>query len=388
MLKILFFILITIFCIALTPAFVHAAENPLSKPNNKFGIHILFSAELSEASRLVNSNGGDWGYVTIPIQAKDKDLEKWQEFMDEAKKLHLIPIIRIATENYYFDTKVWRKPEMDDILDFANFLDSLEWPTKNQYVVIFNEVNRSDEWGNEVNPEEYAKILEYAVNTFKSKNNNFFIISAGLDNASANVPNNSLNQYDFMISMNKTVPGIFGLIDGLGSHSYPNPAFSQAPWIITNKNISSFKFEKNLAYNLSGKNLPVFITETGWSHKKVPENQIASYFSFAFESVWSDSNIVAVTPFLLQAGTEPFLQFTFLDKNGGYNEIFKTIQKISKIKGEPVINYSMNRTLDLSPITDNIPLKSFSQNIQYGNPVRERAEAVTVFLKWFLKLFV
>lgn len=386
MLKVIFS-LITVFCFTLIPV-VHAIEDPLSKPNNKFGIHILFPAELSEASRLVNSNGGDWGYVTIPIQAKDRDLEKWQRFMDDAKKLHLIPIIRIATENYYFDTKVWRKPEMDDVLDFANFLNSLEWPAKNRYVVIFNEVNRSDEWGNEVNPAEYARILEYAVNTFKSKNSDFFVISAGLDNASANVPSNSSNQYDFMIEMNKAVPGIFGLIDGLGSHSYPNPAFSQVPWVITNKNINSFKFEKNLAYNLSGKNLPVFITETGWSHKNVPENQIASYFIYAFASVWSDNNVTAVTPFLLQAGTEPFLQFTLLNKNGDYNEIFKTIQKISKIKGEPDINHSPNRTLDLPIITGNTPLKSFSQKIQYGNPVREKADAITVFLKWFLKLFV
>ena len=45
--------------------------------------------------------------------------------MDESKKLHIIPILRLATEGDYFDKISWRKPKYEDILDFANFLDSL-----------------------------------------------------------------------------------------------------------------------------------------------------------------------------------------------------------------------------------------------------------------------
>lgn len=386
MLKILIFILGIIFCITKLSADAHAIVDPLSFPNNKFGIHILFTTELAEASKLVNSSGGDWGYVTIPIQAGDKNLEKWQKFMDDAKTLHLIPIIRIATENYYFDTKVWRRPDNTDIVDYANFLDSLNWPVKNRYVVIFNEVNRADEWGDDTSPAQYAEILQYAVSFFKSKSEDFFIISAGLDNGSANIPNSSFSQYDFMIEMDRAVPGIFSQIDGLGSHSYPNPAFSQVPWRISNKSVSSFRFERNLAYDLSGKNLPVFITETGWSHNKLSKDQIASYFTYAFESVWSDNSVVAVTPFLLQAGAEPFLQFTLLNKNGDYNEVSKAIQRIPKIEGKPTINYDVVHTLDLSSNINNIPLKNFSQKNQYDSQAREKAKTITTFFKWLLKL--
>jgi len=113
----------------------NAAENPLRVANNKVGIHILFPDELEKAAALVNSNGGDWGYVVIPIQAGDKNLAKWQGFMDKAKKLHLIPIIRLATEGDYFNTRVWRVPTPADVLDFANFLSSLDWPTKNRYII-------------------------------------------------------------------------------------------------------------------------------------------------------------------------------------------------------------------------------------------------------------
>lgn len=382
MLKMLIFILSTALSFTFVPKNAHAIVDPLTIANNKFGVHILFTTELSDAARLVNSSSGDWGYVTIPIQAGDKDLEKWQKFMDSAKENHIIPIIRIATENYYFNTKVWRKPDRTDILDFANFLNSLDWPVKNKYVVIFNEVNRADEWEGNPNPKEYAQILSYAAQIFKSLSSDFFIISSGLDNASTNIPNNSFNQYDFMIQMDQEVPGIFGQVDGLGSHSYPNPGFSTPPWLRKNNSISSFKFEKNLVFELTGKNLPIFITETGWSRERLSENEIASYFTYAFENVWSDQNIVAVTPFLLRGGG-PFSEFSLLDENGNYNEVSKTLHQIRKTKGNPIINkvpsyFSRNNS--------NIPFKIFAQKNQYENFSIKNAQAVTPFLKWLLKI--
>src|SRR5581483_2883827 len=105
----LFVCIFALFLATVSPAF--AIEDPFSHPNNKIGIHILFPSELSNAAKLVNSNGGQWGYVLIPVQSGDKDLQKWQKFMDDCKTLHLIPIIRLATEGDYFNTTVWRKPD-------------------------------------------------------------------------------------------------------------------------------------------------------------------------------------------------------------------------------------------------------------------------------------
>ncbi len=386
MLKILIYILTIIFIFAFIPGNSYAILDPFSSPNNKFGVHILFTSELEKARELVNTSGGDWGYVTIPIQAGDKDIDKWQKFMDDCARLHLIPIIRIATENYYFNTSVWKRPSESDILDFANFLNTLNWPVKNRYIIIFNEVNRGDEWEGLLNPAEYAYILSYASEAFKSRSEDFFIISAGLDNAAANVSDSSMNQFDFMLQMNDAVPGIFEKIDGLGSHSYPNPAFSQPPMRTTNMSISSFKFEKDLADRLSGKNLPIFITETGWSRKKVSDIQIGFYFSYAFEEVWNDPGIAAVTPFLLQAGGEPFWQFSLLNEHGGYNEISLAIQKIPKTKGEPVINFNTTISQNLSDKKESVPLKIFPVETQYDKPEEEKTEAIVSLLKWFLML--
>lgn len=184
--KLYLFLFLWLFALVL-PLKASAIFDPLTRPNNFRGIHILFPSELEDANKLVNSKDGQWGYVTIPIQAGEKDLDKWQAFMNDCRRLKLIPIIRLSTEAYYNDTNVWRIPTDLDILDFANFLNSLNWPIENRYVVVFNEMNRFDEWGGQApNPAEYAEILSYAVDVFKAKSQNFYMIMGGLDNAAPN----------------------------------------------------------------------------------------------------------------------------------------------------------------------------------------------------------
>lgn len=358
-----------------------ALENPLNVPNNKYGIHILFPEEIQEAANLVNSKNGDWGYVIIPIQSGDKNIEKWQEFMDNAKKYHIIPIIRLASEGDYFNTKVWRKPTEYDVLDFANFLNSLDWPTKNRYIVVFNEPNRNDEWGGNTDPADYAKILSYTSIIFKSLNENYFIISAGLDNASATIPNLSFNNYDFLQLMTKAVPDVFEKIDGLGSHSYPNPAFSKEPNKLDPESIATFRFENQLIKNYIGRELPVFITETGWI-RPIGENKIASYYEIANKTAWSDQYIVAITPFLLKAGAGPFEKFSFLDKNGMATPIYKTYQNLEKQKGEPVV---IEKVLgDQAPKTTQ-EVKQFDNRLYSARAKGVKKTFETVF-NWIFKI--
>lgn len=332
--KVLYLILLFLLIILIPPT-ATAVENPLAVPNNKFGIHILFQDELKDAAKLVNSNGGDWGYILIPIQSGDRDLVKWQKFMDVARENHVIPVIRLASEGDYFNTKVWRRPNAYDVLDFANFLNSLDWPTKNRYVVVFNEPNRGDEWGGNPDPSDYAEILSYAVYAFKAINENFFLISAGLDNASITIPGQSFQEFTFLNRMNDAVPGIFERIDGLGSHSYPNPAFSKPPTKTDSESIATFRYENDFVKQLTGRALPVFITETGWTQEKVNDQIIGQYFKQAFETIWTDEHIVAITPFLFKAGTPPFDQFSFVTHDGGFSKQYSAFAELNKQKGQP-----------------------------------------------------
>ena len=363
---------------------VFAVENPLNVPNNKVGIHILFPQELAKAAQLVNSNGGSWGYVVIPIQSGDKDFVKWQNFMDEAKKLHVIPIIRLATEGDYFNTKVWRKPTDADVLDFANFLNSLTWPTKNRYVIVYNEVNRGDEWGGTPSPSEYDQILSYAVDVFKARSQDFFIISAGMDNAAANT-SNTMNEYSFYRAMETDDPDIFNKIDGIASHSYPNPAFSEPPSVHTTMSITSFLYEKNLLQTFASKDLPVFITETGWSQDAVGQQNAAQYLSTAFQTVWNTNSVVMVSPFLLMAGSGPFTQFSLLNSDGSPNMVYQALARLPKTKGAPVVNPPQN-VLAASTQINKLPIKNFHQLSSPNGFTRNLESGFKLIFKWLLQV--
>lgn len=332
--NLLSFILVLVVLFLLAPKTF--AYNPQEKKNNIFGIHILFPSEVEKAAALINSGGGDWGYVTIPVQISDLDFEKWQKFMADAATNHVIPIVRLATEPLYNNTSVWRKPTFADVLDFANFLTSLNWPTKNRYIVVFNEVNRSDEWGGEPpNPREYAELLNYATELFKQRSLDFFIISAGLDNASPNDGIKYMDNFAYLSSMGNFMPQVFERIDGIASHSYPNPGFSQPP---SNgpESTSTYRFELSTIKQFTNSEKPVFILETGWNSKLLGEDKVSSFLNQASELWRQDPKIIAVTPFLLNSENGSFDQFSFL-KNGDLTKYAKIYSDLPKTKGEPLL---------------------------------------------------
>lgn len=368
-------IIISVFI--LLPLKAEAIIDPLATTNNVFGIHILFTEELNDAGSLVNSNGGDWGYVTIPIQSKDKDLEKWQNFMDRAKELHLIPIIRLSTEEDQFIKGVWRKPDEYDIIDFANFLSSLTWPVKNRYIILFNEINRFDEWGGEYpDPAYYTSIVDLAYGTFKDRSEDYFVILGGFDNASVN-NSQYMNEFEFLRQMYNNDADIFNKIDGFASHSYPNPGFSQPPSAFRRMSTSTYKFESNYINSLSSSKKYAFITETGWDNRKVNPKLIGEYYKQSFDSIWkNDNSIVAVTPFLLK-GEGQFDMFTFF-KNNQPTDYYKSIQDMKKLKGDPVIEEHKKMYIIPKPILQE---KNFSSHTDEKQILK-----VPVAVKLYLQL--
>ncbi len=326
---------------------ISAVYDPVSVSNNKFGIHILFPSELAQAAKLVNSSGGEWGYVTIPIRSDDRNLEKWQEFFNNSYKLKVIPILRLAT---YPDGAVWSRPTIYDPIDWANFLDSLNWPSKNRYVIVYNEPNRADEWGQKVSPAEYAQQLNWTIDELKKRSDKFFVLPAGMD-ASAPNSSTSLDEYNFWQEMNISVPGIFSKIDGWASHSYPNPNYSSSPFYQGKNGITSYQWELNFLqayYNVLG--LKVFITETGWDISSLGEAKVSQFFTTAFNDVWKDDYLAAVTPFLLSAGQGDFTKFSLLTADQSPNAVYKTIEDIPKIKARPQLEPFSANNIFVNPV--------------------------------------
>src|SRR3989344_223329 len=214
-------IVILIFSLSFLPKIVHAIYDPRTVPNNKYGIHIADTSDVADTAQLINSKGGEWGYVTLVIQQNDRDLGKWQKIFDQMRRLHIIPIVRIAT---YAEGNSWAKPNVETIESWVNFLDALTWTIENRYIVLYNEPNHAKEWGNTIDPEGYADIFVRFARSLKAKSDDFFILSAGLD-VSAATTYDSLDAAQFLSRMTQAQPDFLALMDGWTSHSYPNPAF-------------------------------------------------------------------------------------------------------------------------------------------------------------------
>jgi len=326
--KKLIYIIIILFSFIFLPFSVKAYD-PLSVPNNIYGIVIINHSDLKDVSNFTNVNGGDWGYVTVIITEKERNKELWQKFMDDARRLHLIPIIRVASN---FNGLNWEVPELESIDSWINFFNSLNWVIENKYIVIGNEPNHSKEWGGTLNPAEYAIYLKTFTERLHNSSQDYFVLNAGFDQT-ANNSKGTMDQKKYMDLMIKEVPDVFDFIDGWASHSYPNPGFSGSKLGIGRKSIRGYEWELGLIK----RDLPIFITETGWTRTIKNEELEKNNMKYAFEEVWSkNTKIVAVTPFILNYTEEPFYDFSWKNKDGSFFPIYNAIQDIQKIKGEPV----------------------------------------------------
>ncbi len=321
--------------------YVHAADSP--QPNNKFGIHLAQpdTDNLEKAAELVNSNGGDWGYVTLVIQENDRDKQKWQSVFNQLRRIHLIPIIRIATQP---EEASWRRPNTEDIEGWVHFLNSLRWVVKERYIVLFNEPNHASEWGGTVDPSTYQKIALDFAKKLKAANDNFFIMLAGFDaSAPASYPTyQDEASYLSQVFTPDTIADWNKVLSGWSSHSYPNPGFVGSPYGGGRGSVRTYQWELDLLSELGVKQLPIFITETGWDGVSISRNAVAADFKAAYASVWlPDNQVKAVTPFVLDYQTEPFLRFSW--KMAGSSDYFPqyySVQEMTKTKGKPKLRES------------------------------------------------
>jgi hypothetical protein len=292
-----------------------AITDPGSAPNNKVGIHITSEHDLKEAAALVNTNGGDWGYVTIVITEAERDQARWQNVFDEMRRLHLIPLVRLATKP---NGAIWDAPQEAEINNWVAFLNNLNWVTQNRYVIINNEPNHSKEWGGRIDPAGYADYLIEISQKLKSASPDFFILPAGLDPAAANTTI-TMSSSKFLRQMIASKPDFVENIDGWTSHPYPNASASV--------------YTQELAQ--IGKKLPVFITEAGWPLDKYSEQKAAENMIDAYKNIWNDPSVVAVTPFILNYPSPPFDVFSWKKADGSFYSYYSEVQKLPKVKGEP-----------------------------------------------------
>lgn len=282
--------------------------------NNIFGLHLGDTNDITKAAPIINSSGGEWGYATVVIRSDLLNRQMWQDFFDKCRVSHITPIIRLST---ILENDHWKRPEYSDIDTMTSFLNSLNWPQQKQIIILFNEPNHGSEWGGGVDVKNFADITEYTAKKLKSLNPNFYILSAGLDLAApSKLPDfeSTTNFYQQIIAYK---PDYFDNIDAIASHYYPNNSPRNYIW------------EINLLKKLGvKKDLPIYITETGFQNKKTAPKLLINNIN-----LWSrDKRIVAVTPFIFNYPYPPFEQFSWLDKVGNLNFEYQKLVNLPKSK--------------------------------------------------------
>lgn len=279
------------------------------------GVHILRPEELKEAKELIalDQAQDDWHYVTVPFTYADmQEPKKWQEFFDTAREIHVIPLVRLTTK---FEDEAWIVPNKKQIVEQITFLGNLEWPTDEKHIIVFNEVNHAKEWGGRIDPPEYGRVLEFTSSWARSEQKNFVILPAAMDLAAPN-GRETREAFTYLEQMRKDNPEIFSYVDIWNSHSYPNPAFSAAPTGTAKNSMRGFKHELAFLKDKTGKDFQVMITETGWENNAKTSRWLYSYYKYAVEHIWSDPQVIAVTPFILKGSPGPFSGFSFIDADG------------------------------------------------------------------------
>lgn len=330
-------IVVTAQSMAIFPPAAHAD----SDKNNKFGIHLAQPSDkdIDRAGELVNSTGGRWGYVTIVIHEDDRDVPKWQGIFDKLRERSLIPIIRLATQP---EGNNWRAPKAEDARAWVTFLNKLRWVVQKRYIILFNEPNHATEWGGEVRPQEYARVVKEYARAFQNGHPDYFVMPAGLDLAAPSQPPRYESAAVFYNALLEEIaPEEFAsLFDGIASHAYPNPGFAGSPHDSGRTSIRGYDWELGLLRDRGVASMPVAITETGWSARAVGNARAAEYMADAYRRVWlPDERVFAVTPFILNYQGEPFLPFSWVTPGeDGVYPIFERIKSAAKVRGVPPIH--------------------------------------------------
>ena len=105
---------------------------------------------------------------------------------------------------------------------------------------------------------------------------------------------------------------------------------------------------------------------------------IAEFYKKAFTEIWTEPNIIAITPFLLSAGGGGFEGFSFLAPNGDEQDNYKAIANLPKLKGNPILSEN--------PVTLGASIqKPNGGDAEHNTPAKPSfisLENVTTFIKW------
>jgi hypothetical protein len=264
-------------------------DNPAAVANNPVGVNLVRWWEphfVNAAAELVNSGGGDWGYVTVVLVDDDRNYpERFQAFLDQCAKLHITPVIRVGT-TFDLDAELWKRPEWRDAELWYRYFERMRWPTALRHLVVGNEPNLGREWGGAVDGPMYARYLAWWIEVFGDRPY-YRMYNGALDASNDTGMPDRQDMFEFIADMKKGVPDIFDRLHGWASNPY------HFWWQSRELRYTFRSYEVEL--EAIGRDLPVLIVESALAHIDDPR-QIADYYQMAFEWWLNDKRVLAATP--------------------------------------------------------------------------------------------
>lgn len=317
-----------------------------SPRNNPVGINVARLSQerfVGAVGGLVNTNGGDWGYMTITWTVEDRDSSQadWilQQFLDRCFEYHLNPIIRVGTWHHTHN-EIWERPDWDEPAKWRAFFERGNWGSRPVYIIVGNEPNLGFEWGGEVDAAGYAKYLANFMDVFAGSEQ-FKIVNAPLDASNWNEMPRMLDALEFIQAMREAVPDIFERLPAWASNPYRVPSGGD------NIRFTHRAYEAEL--EAIGRDMPIIITESGLMEIR-DENLIADYFDVAFRDWLADPKVLAATPMFWNPHSSEFWMFT-PNPDGSVqlaSETYRRILRLPKPAGSP----------NHRPVLGNVPRNS------------------------------
>ncbi len=325
--------------------------------NNPIGINLIRWTEnqyLWAAADLVNSSGGDWGYVTITLIDDDRQSPyRLQRILEQCAHRHLTPIIRVATR-FDVTTETWSRPQWNDPFLWRELFNSVTWPTTLKYIVVGNEPNLGREWGGEVDPAGYARYLEKWLDVF-ADDPTYRIFNGALDASNDTLMPERMDEFEFIDAMREAAPGLVDRLHGWAANPYHF-------WWGTEPRFTYKAYEVELEY--IGRDMPVIVMEFHAFEIDEPQ-MVAEYYAEAYEHWLADPRIIAITPFFWNPEADRFWMYR-VNSDGSVAEASPTytwLRSLPKQAGSPGFRPQLANTArpvrePAAPANDSEPIEA------------------------------
>lgn len=308
-------------------------SGPAAIAENQFGIMTHLSCpswDVDGASRhvgLASRMSGEWGWVRQLVCADPAESAGAARFIVLCRAYKLKPILYInALARNVREPAEGRfarpRPDADGGYSevarvVTRYLQGIQAEgVEVPYLELWNEPNLGDGWNRKPNPREYARYHVAVARAVRKVSPKTRILNAALSNSCGTdddkdgmpgrIGDANLDNLYFTEEMLKAEPEIADLIDYWASHPYPlnhPPEYSQDRFSIT-----GYRAEMEVFKKITGKTIPVIITESGYSlgdqadnrYPKIDEGWRVALTVRAYLDFWrKDPNLTAVCPFLL-----------------------------------------------------------------------------------------